>query len=655
MTAENPRPTAADDRQILFRTGMLDRPTAWYLGALLVPLALYGIALKLLRIASQQEIPGPLGVINQLSSDVAFGIGFGLGWMLIIAVIGERRVLRRVVIVLMHISAVVVAAVSTAFHVYFQRTGSPLTLHRMISAFESFGSIAGLIGSEVSPSIAALLIGSVGYAIAGPALVRKLITGGGRANSRPRRPARRTWIPVTALTVALLVASCYSGPGSPSYFSRNAVLAVGLSPLDAMATNPDDLPELDPIQPPLDTTLVPGKKAEQRNVVIITLETQRGISTAPPLGDPSLTPNLAELAKSSLVAERAYAAMPHTSKSLAATYCGIEPPLDTNNSESNELGVAAKCLPELLTEQGYRSKFFQSAVESYDRRRDLILGQLGFQDFDGVDTLPTEGFSKVNYFGWEDDVMLGPSREWVEEDPDTPFLLGYLTVTGHHDYIVPEGFGVQHLSDDPELNNYLNTLRYQDQFVGKVIQQFKDLGLYEDTIFVISGDHGEGFGEHGLRQHDNTIYQEGVLVPMLVHDPQRFASGKQVAEPVQHTVILPTVTELLGYKIKGGRYRGTSLLSDEPRGPIKISCFEEARCLSWIDGDLKYIYHYGFRPEEVFDLAADPGEKTNIAASIPPDELKRFRTEALQWRQQVDRLYEVYQGTGPAGGPGQPR
>src|SRR5690606_13236958 len=226
-------------------------------------------------------------------------------------------------------------------------------------------------------------------------------------------------------------------------------------------------------------------------------------------------------------------------------YCGIEPPLDTANTESDERGVASRCLPTLLAEQGYRTGFFQSAVENYDRRRALITEQLGFEHFDSVDTMPTQGFGKSNYFGYEDDVMLAPSREWVEQS-DEPFLLGYLTVTAHHDYAMPDGFETEHLSDDPELNGYLNGLRYQDRFVGKVIQQFKDLGLYEDTIFVITGDHGEGFGEHQLRQHDNTIYQEGVLVPLIVHDPQRFSGGERVATPVQHPAILPTVTDLLG-------------------------------------------------------------------------------------------------------------
>ncbi len=646
MTAEpTSHSTAADDQQISTRIGLLDRRTALYLATLLIPLAGYGVALKIIRMSARWP-SGPLELLDQLSSDLMFGAGFGLAWLVIIATIGRRTPARPVAFVIMHLTAIIVAAVSTGFHVYFQRTGSPLTLERLTSAIGSAAEISGLVAAELRPELALLLIGAVGYAIAGPAVITRLIIG--KDPTRTGRATGRPLIPVVALTTALLLGSCYSGPSSPSYFSRAPVLAVGLSGLeDSAATKPQDLPEPAAITPPTGTTLTAGPKTERRNVVIITLESHRAISTAPYTQDLAITPNLAALAETSLVAEQAYAVMPHTSKSLTATYCGVEPPMDTQNSEAGGdgtggRGVAARCLPELLSQQDYRSAFFQSATESYDRRRDVITQQFGFDEFYGLEDLPQDGFSSANYFGYEDDVMLQPSREWIQRDPKTPFLLGYLTVTAHHDYKMPDGFETEQLSDDPELNDYLNGLRYQDRFVGKVIQQFKDLGLYDDTVFVITGDHGEGFSEHGLRQHDNTIYQEGVQVPLIVHDPQRFGGGQRLTTPVQHPATLPTVTDLLGYRITGGGYRSPSLLSKAGRPPVMISCFEDARCLARIEGSIKYIHHYGFRPDEVFDLAADPGETTNLAAATPPAELARYRAEVLQWRRQVDRLYEDF-------------
>ena len=85
------------------------------------------------------------------------------------------------------------------------------------------------------------------------------------------------------------------------------------------------------------------------------------------------------------------------------------------------------------------------------------------------------------------------------------------------------------------------------------------MDLYEDTIFVFYGDHGEGFMEHGRTQHDNVIWEEGLKVPLMVHDPQRFQDGRRVDGLANSTDIAPTVVDLLGYEVMGGEYPGYSL------------------------------------------------------------------------------------------------
>jgi arylsulfatase A-like enzyme len=87
----------------------------------------------------------------------------------------------------------------------------------------------------------------------------------------------------------------------------------------------------------------------------------------------------------------------------------------------------------------------------------------------------------------------------------------------------------------------------QDIFLKNLIDQYKELGLYDNTIFVIYGDHGEGFGEHGRFQHDDTIWEEGLQVPLLIHAPRLIGGGERVEELSNHADILPTVLELLGY------------------------------------------------------------------------------------------------------------
>src|SRR3712207_2983130 len=99
----------------------------------------------------------------------------------------------------------------------------------------------------------------------------------------------------------------------------------------------------------------------------------------------------------------------------------------------------------------------------------IFVDNFGYDDFQPVETMDTTGFQQSNYFGYEDDIMLQPSRDWLEQHKGRPFLAMYLGVTGHHDYRPITRYGFEHYSDFPPLNNYQNEVRYLDFFVHNVI------------------------------------------------------------------------------------------------------------------------------------------------------------------------------------------
>jgi len=178
-----------------------------------------------------------------------------------------------------------------------------------------------------------------------------------------------------------------------------------------------------------------------------------------------------------------------------------------------------------------------------------------------------------------------------------------------------------------------------------LIEQYKELGLYEETIFVVFGDHGEAFGEHGRYGHENVPYEESLRVPLLIHAPGWF-EGSERAEGLSNlTDVLPTVIEMLGYELKNGNYPGYSLLHALPEDrTLMFSCFYEDTCLASIEGSEKYIHYFDKRPDEFFDLSEDPLEQENLAGdggkeADESSEVFRFPAqEALRWWRQ--RLFE---------------
>jgi arylsulfatase A-like enzyme len=615
-----------------------------YLGSLLVPMVIYNLVLKGIRIRSQDDAFGVFGVLDLMRSDVLFNLGFVLLWVGLFAATRESR-WRGPVVFYFHVATILVLGITTAAHQYFQETGSTLSLTVIMYSVRSFGEIKDVIGSVTSSAVWFAVLFILDYVVLGPWMISRMIFGrrGGSEGSGTPGTSRLLVTATCAVSFGLILLSLPVDAGGVSKsFSRDPVVNVAMSEVEhARIRNLTD--DASPMPTPLNTHLQKTGDTQKKNVVFIHLESTRARSTTPYNKGIDTTRYLDELSKHSLTAENAYTIVPHTSKAITAINCGIDPHLERDITEAEPNGIPSTCLPQLLDDQGYGSVWFSSATEHFEDRRELV-DNFGYQDFLPVDNMDKTGFQRSNYFGYEDDIMLEPSKDWLEKHDDRPFVATYLGVTGHHDYRPIFRYGRAKYSDDPALNNYENEIRYLDFFVKNVIHQYKELGLYDNTIFVIYGDHGEGFWEHDLNQHDNTIYQEGVKVPLIIHDPGRFQDGKRVETLTDQVDILPTVLDLLNYKVEGGEYPGRSLLAPPDKNrTLYLSCFDDYRCLASIKGDEKYIYFFGNQPDEVYNLSKDPNERHDIAGQMSNKELKKKRSQVLNWYSRVNATYEKYQ------------
>jgi lipoteichoic acid synthase len=619
-----------------------------YLLSLLVPFIVYNLALKAASVLSQPGEHGFLDLsLDLMRSDVFFNLGYALLWVALFATV-RKGPMRWAVVFVFHVVTVFVVIVATAAHQYFRETGATLAF----SEIAEWKEIGPTLVHDVPLAAWMLLALALFYATLGPWLVVRLVDRWGR---RPQTSPLETYsipsysIPYLGSLGLFLLALGFGllplpvGPGSASdntYLARAPFVNVILTGVEE-AIAKEDVPDAGAAveHPAASANLAETSQTEKRNVVLVHLETTRAQSVTPYNEDLKTTPYLDELAKESLLGERAYVVVPRSSKATVAVNCGTEPAL-YEGPEFEAGSTPVPCLASLLKEQGYSTVFFASVSAAMDNFGAVVEG-LGYEEFYSADDMDTKSFEVTNTFGYEDDIMLKPSEEWLNERGNEPFVAEYLLGSGHHDYqCLGTRYGQEDFSEDDLANRYLNCMRLQDIFVKNLIDQYKELGLYDNTIFVFFGDHGEGFGEHDRLLHGDTIYEEGLRVPLIIHVPGRFENGERVNGLSTQIDILPTILEMLGYEVKDGEYAGYSLLHPLPEErTLFFSCISERTCLASLNGNEKYIYHYGNQPQEVFDLSKDPLEQHNLASERDEEELDRRREELLRWRSSVDATY----------------
>jgi arylsulfatase A-like enzyme len=176
---------------------------------------------------------------------------------------------------------------------------------------------------------------------------------------------------------------------------------------------------------------------------------------------------------------------------------------------------------------------------------------------------------------------------------------------------------------------YDSDVSYNDHVMGKLLDDLKKRGILDETMFIMTSDHGEEFWDHGKIGHGQSLREELVHVPFLVSYPPYFPPGKVVEEGIDVMDALPTITDALGVATPDA-VQGESLIplaagvgAGYPR-PAIASQYELAHTMRlgrykmWVGGSGDVRFH---------DAASDPHEDNDLAASRPVE--RRALTDAL--------------------------
>ena len=351
------------------------------------------------------------------------------------------------------------------------------------------------------------------------------------------------------------------------------------------------------------------------NVVVITIDTLRADHLGCYGYKQIRTPNIDVLAANGIKFERAFTPVPITLPSHTVIFTGTYPTLNgMHDFSGNRLGAQPPTLASTLKEHGYvTGAVVGSAV--LDSRFGLNRGFDFYYDHFEFNRLQEANLDEMERPG---NAVADQALDWLSKNYQKPFFLWMHLYDPHYPYNPPPPY-----SEEYKSHTYDGEIAFADVQVGRLVQFLKSKNLYANTLVVLSGDHGEGLGEHGEQTHGFFIYNSTLHVPLIVHLPSG-PGGKEINTPVSTADIVPTVLRSLKLPVPK-EVQGQDLLplltaknadKNAPR-PLYSETFLPRLHFNW--SELRGLeldkYHFIDAPKpELYDLSKDPKELDNLFA-----------------------------------------
>ncbi len=412
------------------------------------------------------------------------------------------------------------------------------------------------------------------------------------------------------------------------------------------------------------------------NVVLIVLDTIRAdILSA--YGYPKPTsPSLSLVASEGILFHQAITTDFWTLPAHASLLTGEYPAVHQATSETNALGEEAMTLAEYLRAAGYKTRAYVS--------NPWIGSEQGFgQGFDTyIETWKSAPTAHDAYA--TDSAGIEGAQAWLNEQNERGenFFL-FLNLNSAHMPYSPDALTLVEISPAPRSPERTRELRaikgmwaylggeyslkaddfevlqdlyaaevaMVDGLVGGMVEFMRELNMLDDTLLIITSDHGENLGEHGMVDHLLSMYETTMRVPLIMRLPSSFSAGSESEELVSLVDIVPTVLDICGLAPQYPDIAARSLLSPS-RSPHEFVIAENERPLNGVnlmrenfpDFDPASIDHrmkmlrtlqhkliwYDDGRVEVYDLQSDPGELNDLSV-LEPELSSRLLSQLEAW------------------------
>ncbi len=358
----------------------------------------------------------------------------------------------------------------------------------------------------------------------------------------------------------------------------------------------------------------PPGRVRPLNVLLITLDTTRADHLGSYGYARARTPRLDQLAREGVRFDRAFSPAPLTLPAHASILTGLYPfTHGVRNNGNFYLADRFDTLATILQSRGYRTAAFVSAF-ILDRRYGLARG---FETYDDRMEGQTPQILALEAERRGDRTVLALAtwlRQYAATGPAAPFFVWLHLYDPHEPYHAPAPFGPA-FADSP----YDGEIAFDDAAIASVMDQMGELGLKDETLVAVIGDHGESLGDHGEETHSMFVYDSAIRVPFILWAPGVVPAGRVVKTPVRATDLAPTVLDLLGappLKTDEGRSLVGEMRGAAGRAPaVYAETLLPQLYMNWAPlralRDERWKFIEAPHPE-LYDTVADPGEMHNL-------------------------------------------
>jgi arylsulfatase A-like enzyme len=387
--------------------------------------------------------------------------------------------------------------------------------------------------------------------------------------------------------------------------------------------------------------------AKEINVILITVDTLRADHLGVYGYARDTSPNVDRFARENALFRRAFSHAPETNPSFSSIMTSHYPHETKVFRFFTVLPPGTLTLAKIMQANGYRT----AAINSHFTLRRGSGFEQGFDLYDDhLEDVLSERLTRIA------PKTTRAAVEWLEENHQKQkFFLWVHYDDPHGPYVPPPPYNTmfverqsggkkklpihewsgkggipayqvsgEHREPPYYIAQYDGAIRFFDAAFGTLMKKIQDLGLFENSLVILTADHGEGMGEHDYYfAHEEFVYNTLINIPLIVRPPGKASSGKEIRSPVAHVDVLPTILDIVGVKVSQ-RFRGQNLFIAGVEREIFSEGHTAGSKYSLIRNGMKLIESEG--KFEFYDLAKDFAENVNVIAQEKLLDDKRFAT-----------------------------